>query len=97
DDVFETMIQLYKQERIGTIWAMVRHMGPNGLQTEVDATGYAEFQRVVVDDRNIKMAAESIKLMEKSSTFIAVGALHLPGEKGILSILAQKGFIITRK
>ncbi len=97
DDVFETMIQLYKQEKIGTIWVMMSHMSPKGLNPSVQATGYAEFQRVVVDDRNITMVDESIKLIESGSAFIAVGALHLPGEKGILSILVQKGYMVTRQ
>jgi len=97
DDVFETMIQLYAQEKIGTIWAMMSRLSPTGLNPSVKATGYAEFQRVVVDDRNITMVDESVKLIEKGSAFIAVGALHLPGQKGILSILVQKGYEVTRQ
>ncbi|MEE9375146.1 MAG: TraB/GumN family protein [Rhizobiaceae bacterium] len=94
DDIFETMISLYIKGETGTIWAMMRYMGPNGLDLKKEATGYSDFQRVVVDQRNESMANESAKIIDKGAAFIALGALHLPGEKGILSILAQRGYKI---
>ena len=35
-----------------------------------------------------------IRLIE-GNAFIAVGALHLPGEDGILGLLEKDGFIVT--
>jgi uncharacterized protein YbaP (TraB family) len=34
------------------------------------------------------------KLMMENSTFIAVGAAHLVGEKGVISLLRQKGYTL---
>ncbi len=99
DDLFETMIQLYLKEDMGTVWALMLQMGENGFvenQNAADAGDYAEFQRVIIDKRNFGMADSAIPLIEKGSAFIAVGALHLPGEKGIVNILAQKGYTLTR-
>ena len=32
--------------------------------------------------------------MEKQSTFIAVGALHLPGIGGVIDLLRRKGYTV---
>lgn len=95
DNIFETMIQLYLKGEMGTIWAMMSRLGPQGVEPSKEASYYAEFQRVIVDERNATMADESAKLIDKGDAFIAVGALHLPGEKGLLNILAQRGYKIT--
>jgi uncharacterized protein YbaP (TraB family) len=33
-----------------------------------------------------------LPLLENDRVFVAVGALHLPGESGLLALLRQKGF-----
>ncbi len=96
DDLFETMIQLYVKEDTATIWALMRRVGENGFVKAEDNADYAEFQQVIVDARNVSMVDASIPLLEKGKAFIAVGALHLPGEKGIANILVQKGYKVTR-
>jgi len=35
-------------------------------------------------------------LLDNGSAFFAVGAMHLPGEKGILSLLLRRNFRISR-
>ncbi|WP_176842259.1 TraB/GumN family protein [Chitinophaga filiformis] len=45
--------------------------------------------------RNREMAANLSALISKGSVFAAVGVAHLPGEKGILSLLRAKGYITT--
>ncbi|MCF6408012.1 TraB/GumN family protein [Chitinophaga filiformis] len=45
--------------------------------------------------RNIEMAGNLATLANKGSVFAAVGAAHLPGEKGIISLLRAKGFTVT--
>ncbi len=50
-------------------------------------------------DRNIRMAdrmAAKLKKNEKSSFFFAVGAGHLLGDQGVVSLLRKKGFKLTR-
>ena len=96
DDLFETMIQLYLKEDMATVWALMRRIGENGFVKAQDNTDYAEFQQVIVDARNFSMVDAAIPLLEKGNAFIAVGALHLPGEKGIANILVQKGYKVTR-
>jgi uncharacterized protein YbaP (TraB family) len=49
----------------------------------------------LIDSRNEKMAIKLINVLEKGNAFIAVGALHLPGEKGLLQLLRDRGYIVT--
>ncbi len=97
DDVFETMISLYTEEKIGVIWSMMKHVGSDGMQMQDADPAYAEFQRVIVDKRNFSMADSAESLIKKGGAFIAVGALHLPGENGILNILAQRGYLVNKE
>lgn len=46
----------------------------------------------IIDDRNVRMAERMLPHLEKGGAFVAVGALHLPGEAGILRLLEEKGY-----
>ncbi len=48
----------------------------------------------LVDTRNINWSNELPAIMEEAPAFVAVGALHLPGEKGLLNLLKQKGYTV---
>lgn len=97
DDLFETMIQLYLRQETALVWAMMRRVGPEGFVPAQNDAQYAAFQREIVDRRNFTMADEAEKHISKGNgAFIAVGALHLPGEKGMINILAQKGYRVSR-
>lgn len=50
----------------------------------------------MIDARNARMAERSAKHLESGDAFIAVGALHLPGEQGLLQRLADRGYRIER-
>lgn len=48
-----------------------------------------------LDERNIKMADKIDEILRNNTLFVAVGAGHLPGEKGIVSLLRQKGYSVS--
>jgi uncharacterized protein YbaP (TraB family) len=50
----------------------------------------------MIERRNVVMARRIEPLLEKGNTFIAVGALHLPGANGLLAHLQRRGYRITR-
>jgi len=56
----------------------------------------ARFNRRFLDGRNHIMVERALPLMAEGGTFIAVGALHLPGEQGILRLFEAEGFTLTR-
>ncbi|MFC1795680.1 TraB/GumN family protein [Pseudomonadota bacterium] len=45
-----------------------------------------------IDARNLRMLRAILPLLDQSQVFIAVGALHLPGESGLLSLLRGQGY-----
>ncbi len=50
-----------------------------------------------LNHRNTMMVTRAMADLRKGAAFIAVGALHLPGEQGILRQLETLGFKITRE
>ena len=53
-----------------------------------------KFYKALVVDRNERMAKRMAEFIKKQPTFIAIGALHLPGEVGVIALLRKKGFTI---
>ena len=96
DDLFETMIDLYTKEETAMIWSLMRRVGEEGFVPAQENADYAAFQRVIVDKRNQTMAEVATQYIDKGGVFIAVGALHLPGKAGMVNILAQKGYRVSR-
>src|SRR6185295_14515727 len=62
-----------------------------------DATGaVTRFEQRLIIDRNRRMVARMDKLLQQGNAFVAVGALHLPGAHGILQLLSNEGYQVTR-
>ena len=59
-----------------------------------DAKKPGKFYKVLVTDRNIRMADRIGEFIKKQPTFIAIGALHLPGDGGVIALLRKKGFTV---
>ena len=55
----------------------------------------AELTRLLLADRNDVMAQRAAPLLAKGGAFIAVGALHLSGKRGIIEILRHEGYQVT--
>jgi len=53
------------------------------------------FQKKLIEERNVRMA-ERMEGYMIDGLFVAVGALHLPGPKGILNLLQLKGYKVQR-
>jgi uncharacterized protein YbaP (TraB family) len=50
------------------------------------------FQERLIDSRNQRMVERLHPMLEEGGLFIGVGALHLPGETGILNLLDNAGY-----
>jgi len=37
-----------------------------------------------------------IARLDEGAAFVAVGAMHLPGERGMLRLLEQRGYTVSR-
>lgn len=53
-----------------------------------------EFEESLVTDRNKVMADRVIPMIKEKATFIGVGALHLPGEEGLIELLRSAGYSV---
>lgn len=92
DDVNATMRDLYVAGNIGMTMPMLKSLSPDGAEGE----GYAEFEERIVRQRNHTMAERALPLLNEGGAFMAVGALHLVGDEGLIALLRTKGFTVTR-
>jgi uncharacterized protein len=71
------------------------------LEMTTDPRENAEMAKIFNDvflvKRNYNMAERAEPFIKKGSTFIAVGAAHLPGEEGIIELLRKKGYKVIAK
>lgn len=50
------------------------------------------YQSLILDDRNARWIPQLEKHFSSASTFVAVGAAHLPGSLGVVELLRKKGY-----
>ena len=95
DDVFRTMGLMYREGEIGGIWPVLQaaseHLAPGAEMAESDMVA---FEEAVVTARNRTMAERAAPLLDRGGAFVAVGALHLPGEAGLVELLRAAGYTV---
>ena len=84
-DMIETLKVLYKQGNIAAVFPVMRAAMP----ASVSGPGAAKFQEALVEKRNANMVERMLPMLGKTSSFVAVGALHLPGQTGDCRTIAQ--------
>jgi uncharacterized protein YbaP (TraB family) len=92
DDAIETLIVLYERGEPAMFWPALRAVLASNSGDEAD---YAAFEEAMVIARNRSMAERAIPIAGKGGAFIAVGALHLPGEQGLVALLREQGLTLT--
>lgn len=60
-----------------------------------ESPGFAEYEDLLLNERNKNWIPRMEELIRAKSTFFAVGAGHLPGEEGVISLLKSKGYEVT--
>lgn len=73
----------YRERKVAFIDSLNR-----GLYTD-------HYMKYMLYDRNTIMADGIAEIAKKGKLFAGVGAAHLPGEKGVLQLLRDKGFTVT--
>jgi uncharacterized protein YbaP (TraB family) len=88
----ERLIALYLAGDIAAILAEAEKLPPGA-----DPQAMQAFLRAMFEQRNQRMADRLAgEQLKTGNAFIAVGAGHLAGEAGVLSLLAGRGFRIAR-
>lgn len=91
-DQFETLISLYQQHLVTAMIPLMRKIQPM-TPGEIKMLEYVE--RDLVAKRNHRMAERALPLLARGNVFIAVGALHLSGEQGLVELLRHDGYRVT--
>lgn len=97
--MFVSMLDMYFAEDVGRLWDMSRIAMAE--MPELDpAEGMAMFedmQDALLDSRNRNWVPEIIDATnDHDDIVVAVGAAHLIGDQGILQLLENQGWLITR-
>lgn len=95
DEIRQTnrdLFEAYRQRDLRTI----SEIGETSFAAIEDPTFAIKLQNFLITSRNKKMISRLKPYLEKGRAFIAVGALHLPGEVGLLSRLEEQGYFISQ-
>ena len=88
--MYEQMIALYLEQDLAGLVAMAEDH-----PTLASPDDEAAFMQRLVDDRNRIMVTRMESGLREGGAFVAVGALHLPGEQGIVRLLEGKGYRVS--
>lgn len=98
ENMSATLLAAYFDEEPRLIWEFSRLMSyrtdPRD-RAAIDAD-YAEIEEVLMVRRNRSWIPVIAGAAKAGPVFAAFGALHLSGDKGVLALLAQEGFVIER-
>lgn len=89
DAMHRELLDAWRQRDLATLMAI----NTAAMQTG-DQKLAAEFQDRLIVRRNQLMAERLQPYLQEGNVFVAVGALHLPGETGLLNLLEQRGYTI---
>lgn len=79
------MVEMYKKQDIEAMSKMLESDDQNEL---------AGYENMLINSRNSNWIPLMAKAMTEKSTFFAVGAGHLGGEKGVVNLLKKEGYIV---
>ena len=85
----EEMKRLYLEKNLnGLLNAGTQH-------AYADEQMYKELNKRLLTDRNKIMVDRMQTVLQEGDAFIAIGALHLPGNRGVMARLSQQGYELT--
>lgn len=83
-DVTMEMVKVYREQDLEQMDTLMKRSDP-GMESYMDLLLY---------DRNRRWVTQMPEVMKQGSVLFAVGAGHLPGDQGVLSLLQRKGFTV---
>jgi uncharacterized protein YbaP (TraB family) len=89
--VFATLRDAYLAGDLAAVYDVM-----NAAKAGDDTGAIERFEQRLIVDRNRRMVERMDGLLQEGDAFVAVGALHLPGRQGILQLLVERGYRVTR-
>jgi len=81
---FDEMISLYKKQQLDSMQTLL-------LKSEF---GSEKYEDLLLNDRNKKWVKKLNEIMKTERVFVAVGAGHLTGEYGLITLLKKEGYTV---
>ena len=97
-DTTSDLVNFYFDEEVALAWEFTRAQAfeKAGPEQYDRVTGILEeFEQALLTDRNLLWSRTLADSLAQSPALVAVGALHLPGEDGLLSLLQKQGFAVA--
>ncbi len=99
DAMIATLTETYLSGDHGTIWELSRHQAmKDQAKTDVDILkAFADMETKMLTDRNANWMDVILATADDTENIlVAVGAAHLSGKNGLLYLLEQAGYSLTR-
>lgn len=99
DAQYSTLVEAYFREDVRVIWEFgiaQTLASPQGMSEAEILAEYARLEHTMMNKRNQAWMDRIYAASAKGEVFVAAGALHLPGAFGVLNLLDQAGFSLTR-
>jgi hypothetical protein len=90
DAIYAQLLSAWKQRDLARLVAI----NEDALASSGDQRFADDFQERLIVQRNYLMVERMQPYLKGGKAFVAVGALHLPGEKGLLNLLEQQGYTV---
>jgi len=81
---FDTLMQAYKNQQLNAMEELMNR----------SEFGMEKYENILVNYRNANWVKQLKVIMKNESVFIAVGAGHLLGEKGLIKLLKAEGYVV---
>jgi len=93
DALAERTLQAYVRGDLQALWDVQQEFGHRHPSLRAY---HAELVKRIVLDRSVVMAYRMQRELRRGRAFVAVGALHLYGERGVLALLEEDGYRVER-
>ncbi len=97
EDMTVTLANAYFAGRAQLLWDFTLERAISGPGVDADEVRhqFALMEEVLMTGRNRSWISGLLKAAERGPVLAAFGALHLPGETGVLALLQAEGFAVT--
>jgi uncharacterized protein YbaP (TraB family) len=83
-EAYWNMVVSYKNQDLSSLYQIINEI----------RIGMMNYEKVMLTDRNQRWISRMEKMAKNKPTFFAVGAAHLPGNKGLINLLQNKGYLV---
>ncbi|MCX6317132.1 MAG: TraB/GumN family protein [Bacteroidetes bacterium] len=85
DKEFKEMMDAYREQNLDKLGALITS----------EEEGMMQYQDILLNNRNLNWVEKLKTIMPQQAVVVAVGAGHLPGEKGVINLLRKAGYTVT--